>query len=235
MRLPLFMVKLHRWLGLLLGLQVILWISGGLVMSALSIAKVRGDDRAREHAVQPFRAQEALLSPTEVAARLDIIEIKGARLARRLERPVYRLDTADGLIVADAVEGTRLPPVTAEEARTLARTDYAGDAPIARITLQEDATVEIRGRTPPLWRVDFADGRRTTVYLDPTTGEVAARRNFLWRVYDVFWMLHIMDYRTRDDFNHPLLIGSAALAWFLATSGAWLVVTWLRRRVRRAA
>ena len=235
MRLPVFMVKLHRWLGLLLGLQVILWISGGLVMSALPITKVRGDDRARERTARPYVTGAALLSPTEVAARLGISEFMGARLAHRLDRPVYRLDTADGLIVANATDGTQLPPLNAEEAQALALADYAGDAPIAGVTLQQEATVEIRGRTPPLWRVDFADGRRTTVYLDPTTGEVAARRNTLWRVYDVFWMLHIMDYRARDDFNHPLLVGSAAAAWLLATSGAWLVVTWLRRRMRRAA
>lgn len=234
MRLPVFLLKLHRWLGLLLGLQVILWISGGLVMSALSITKVRGDDRARERSVPPFPATEALLSPSGVAAHLGVAEITGAQLARRLDRPVYHLDTAEGLIVADATDGTRLPPVTADEARTLALADYAGNAPIAGVTLQQETTVEIRGRTPPLWRVDFADGRRTTIYLDPASGEVVARRNALWRVYDVFWMLHIMDYRARDDFNHPLLVGSAAVAWFLATSGAWLVVTWLRRRVRRA-
>ncbi len=234
MRLPMFIVKVHRWLGLLVGLQVILWISGGLVMSALSIAKVRGEDRVREHAVHLFPADETLLSPTEVAGNLGLAEVSGARLARRLERTVYCLDTAAGLIIADASDGTRLPDLTADEARTLARADYAGSATVATVTLQQEATVETRGRTPPLWRIEFADDRRTTIYVDPTSGEVAARRNALWRIYDVFWMLHIMDYRTRDDFNHPLLVGSAAVAWFLATSGAWLVVTWLRRRARRA-
>jgi len=234
MRLPVFVVKLHRWLGLLLGLQVILWLSGGLVMSALSIDRVRGDDRSREAPADPIPAGAELISPTAAAAALDLAGLNGARLVRRLGRPAYRLETDDGAVYADAATGAPLPDLTADEAQAVALADYAGDAPIAKVALQEEATLEIRGRRPPLWRVDFADGRRTTIYVDPAGGEVAARRNRLWRVYDVFWMLHIMDYRARDDFNHPLLVGSAAVAWFLAASGAWLVVLWLRRQARRS-
>lgn len=233
MRIPVFIMKFHRWLGLLLGLQVILWLSGGLVMSAVSIDRVRGDDRRREAEPAPISATAALLSPTAAAAAMDLAEVTGARLVRRLGRPAYRLDTADGPLYADAAAGTRLPDLTADEARAVALADYAGDAAVARVVLQDEATLEIRGRRPPLWRVELADGRRTTIYVDPAGGEVVARRNRLWRIYDVFWMLHIMDYGARDDFNHPLLVGSAAVAWFLAASGAWLVVVWLRRRVHR--
>jgi hypothetical protein len=232
-RLPVFVVKLHRWLGLLLGLQVLLWISGGLVMSAVSIDKVRGDDRSRGEQSEPVPATMVLLSPTAAAAQLGIPALTGARLHRCLDRPVYRLETAAGPVVVDATTGERLPALTAEQARAVAEADYAGEAGIAAIALQEEPALEIRGREPPLWRIEFADGRRTTLYVDPVTADVVARRNRLWRIYDVFWMLHIMDYRSREDFNHPLLVGSAAVAWFLAASGASLVVLWLKRRARR--
>ena len=46
----------------------------------------------------------------------------------------------------------------------------------------------------------------TRIYVSPETGRVLARRNDYWRVFDFFWMLHIMDYDEREDFNHPLLI-----------------------------
>lgn len=232
MRLPRLVVKFHRWLGLVLGIQVILWLSGGFVMSVLPLGKVRGEDRAVGAADAPFTAADTLLAPLAAAQRLGIAELDGARLDRRLGRPVWQLDTAAGLVVADAATGDRLPAIAADEARAVAEADYAGTAPAAMVALQTAPSVETRGQTPPLWRVDFADGRRTTIYVDPATGKVAARRNTLWRVFDVFWMLHIMDYRARDDFNHPLLVGSAAAAWFLAASGAWLVVLWLRRRAR---
>ena len=179
MRLPVFVVKLHRWLGLLLGLQVILWISGGLVMSAVSIDKVRGDDRRRDADPTPFSAATPLLAPTTAAAALGIGELTGARLVLRLGRPAYRLDTAAGPVMVDAATGARLPALTAEDARAVAVADYAGRAEVAAVTRQEEPALEIRGREPPLWRVEFADGRRTTVYVDPASGEVAARRNVL--------------------------------------------------------
>jgi uncharacterized iron-regulated membrane protein len=74
------------------------------------------------------------------------------------------------------------------------------------------------------------------VYIDAVTGEVVARRNDLWRFYDFFWMLHIMDYGAREDFNNNLLRSSAALGWFFALSGIWLLFYSFRRsdfRIKR--
>ena len=84
-----------------------------------------------------------------------------------------------------------------------------------------------------MWRVDFDDSRHTTVYVSPQSGKVVGRRNTIWRVYDFFWMLHIMDYSARDNFNNPLVVTCAVIAWFLATRGIWLVVVWLKRKSRR--
>ena len=43
-----------------------------------------------------------------------------------------------------------------------------------------------------------------------------------------------MNYSERDDFNHPLLIDSSVVAWFLATSGILLVVQWLIRKRKQS-
>ena len=63
-----------------------------------------------------------------------------------------------------------------------------------------------------MWRVDFDDSRHTTIYVSPQTGKVVGRRNTIWRVYDFFWMLHIMDYSARDNFNNPLVVTAAIVA-----------------------
>jgi len=51
-------------------------------------------------------------------------------------------------------------------------------------------------------------------------GDLVTRRNRLWRIYDFAWMLHIMDYREREDFNHPLLVSASFLALLVVLSGA---------------
>ena len=224
----------HQGLGLLIGIQVVLWITGGFVMSVLPIEKVRGEDWVAEQESGLIPADVALLAPDEVARDLDLPGLKSADLDIWLDRPVYRLSSAGKIHLADAVTGRLLSPLDADTAREVARRDYAGPGIVGQVTLQEEPLLEIRGRDLPQWRIDFDDSRNTTVYVSPQTGKVTGRRNKIWRVYDFFWMLHIMDYSERDDFNHPLLIGSAAVAWILATSGIWLVVQWLKRKRKRS-
>ena len=64
---------------------------------------------------------------------------------------------------------------------------------------------------------------RFTFYLSPATGELVSRRHELWRVFDIVWMLHIMDYDERENVNNWLLRGFTWLAVLTALSGAWLL------------
>ena len=47
----------HRWLGLIVGLQVLLWVSGGVVMSLIPIDLVRG-----QHLVERTEFSENLIT-----------------------------------------------------------------------------------------------------------------------------------------------------------------------------
>ena len=113
----------------------------------------------------------------------------------------------------------------------MALADYSGAATVAAVDWVEQAGTEYRGRDLPLWRVRLDDTRGTALYVDPFTAEVVARRNHYWRVFDWMWMLHIMDYRQRSDFNHPLLLIFAATTLAFVLSGATLLMTsWRRSR-----
>ena len=229
------MRQIHQGLGLLIGIQVFLWISGGFVMSAFPLAKVRGEDRVAEQSPAPVEPGLDLLSALSVAQDAGLDHLDRAELFSWQGQPVYRLSSGDETILADALSGALLSPVSADQARTLAESDYSGPGEVASVMHQTEPESEIRGRDLPLWRVTFDDGRRTTLYISPRSGAVVARRNNIWRVYDFFWMLHIMDYGSRQDFNNPLLVAAAVTAWILATSGLWLVVVWLTRRRKRRA
>jgi uncharacterized iron-regulated membrane protein len=91
---------------------------------------------------------------------------------------------------------------------------------------------EIRGRDLPLWKVGFSVPESLNLYIEPWTGELVARRTARWRVFDFLWMLHIMDFEARDDFNTPLLQIAAFLGLVIALSGLalWAVTTRLWRR-----
>ena len=74
---------------------------------------------------------------------------------------------------------------------------------------QASTTSEARGHRGPVWRIDFAAGDDTTLYVSVSDGRILERRNRSWRLLDVFWMLYITDYAGRKNFNNPLVIGAA--------------------------
>ncbi|MFP3398774.1 hypothetical protein SB749_20825, partial [Brevibacterium sp. SIMBA_078] len=45
-----------------------------------------------------------------------------------------------------------------------------------------------------IWQVNFNDMLSTSLYFNADNGEFITVRSNIWRVFDVFWMLHIMDY-----------------------------------------
>ena len=81
-----------------------------------------------------------------------------------------------------------------------------------------------------MWQIKLADVDKTLVYVDQATGAIAARRNDAWRRFDFFWMLHTMDYSSRDDFNTPWLIVFSVLG-LLSVSSGWGI--WVFRFARR--
>jgi uncharacterized iron-regulated membrane protein len=87
----------------------------------------------------------------------------------------------------------------------------------------------------PVWRVEFEGAWRPTFYISPYTGELVTRRHDLWRMFDVVWMLHIMDYDDRQDVNNILLQAFTWLTVLASASGGWLLVYSFRRRRRRKA
>jgi hypothetical protein len=58
------------------------------------------------------------------------------------------------------------------------------------------------------------------------------RRHRFWRWFDFLFMLHIMDYETRENVNNPLLRGATVLAATTAVSGLWLLYFSFRHKLR---
>ncbi|BDT59185.1 hypothetical protein MasN3_26790 [Massilia varians] len=89
-------------------------------------------------------------------------------------------------------------------------------------------TLEARAHKEPVWRVDFDDPDETSIYVSSRSGVVLEHRNSTWRLFDLFWMLHIMDYSERTNFNNPLLISNAIGGLWMALTGVWLLFSSLR-------
>ncbi len=228
-RFPVLARKTHKWLGLFIGLQVVIWSLSGVYMTVVHIDTIHGDHLVREAASQSIDA-DALLDPLALAARE---KATGIRLAWVDERPIYVTEGPSGERAFAATSAVPLDPPDEQAIGALASSYYTGPEPIASAQLITDVPGEIRGRTSPLWRVEFAHWNRPTFYLSPVTGELLSRRHELWRVFDFVWMLHIMDYDERENVNNPLLRVFTWGAVLMALSGIWLLFYAFPRRKKK--
>ena len=233
MRLPLVTRRVHKWLSLFVGIQALLWSLTGLYMVAVSIDVIHGDQLVRPPGHAPFEVA-AFVDPSAVVAQAPAA--RTLRLVRRLDRPLWVVETDGGLRTFDARSGEPLPPPSEALIRAIARQRFAGSAPIVEARRLGTVPAEVRGRPAPIWRVVFAGWNEPTLYLSAATGELLTRRHNLWRIYDFAWMLHIMDYDERENVNNPLLRALSWAAVLAAASGAWLLVySFSRRRLTRAS
>lgn len=222
-------VRLHKWLALLIGLQVFLWLLGGLVMSALPIERVRGEHKIAEY--PPLAIAPASVLPLVQAARSAGFEtLDNATLTTITSDPVWRLESAGQIVVISAQTGDILTPVDETLARAIAEHDFAPDAQIESAQLLADPPSEY-GPGGPVWQIVFADEGETRLYIDPDSGVVRGRRSDTWRLFDFFWKLHVMDYDDGADFNHPLLIGAAFLGVLVSMAGLVILFFRMRRSV----
>ncbi len=228
MKVSLLFRKIHKWLGLIIGIQVIFWVFGGLIMSSFPIDEVHGDHLRKEKETETLNIS-ALKSPTELES-LKHIDVVHFEFTQGFKGPQIRVKDAQGkLHLFDAITGEALNKVTENEARGIAQQRYVGNAPIASASLITEPSTEYR-RALPAWKIEFNDDDATTFYIAESHGDLMSVRSTMWRIFDFVWMLHIMDYKDRTDFNHPLLIISALLALIISLSGAYLVVKTFRKK-----
>lgn len=216
--------SVHKWVGLIVGLQVLAWVVSGLYMTWFPIADVRGEHNIREAKPRDLRTATDLIAPDRAIAaagaavsRLELADIAG--------RWMWRIDSVGKpRMLIDAESGKILSPLDESTAREIARADFAGKGTIVAARLiEKDPPIEYR-RSLPVWQVTFDDADETILYIEPLTGKVAARRSNLWRTYDFLWSLHIMDYTAREDFNHWPIVLMAALGLVLTATGIGLLV-----------
>lgn len=222
--------KIHRWAGLVVGLQIVCWIAGGLIMSVLPIEQVRG-----VHLVENDSPVRNVID-RQVAAQILADQPVSALTGYTINDRDYIAATASGVThYLDAKTGTPLASLDSAQAQALAVFYFIEQANVVETTLVEQKTVEARGLTPPFWSVTLDDSLNTTLYMHPITGELLKVRSDMWRLFDFVWMLHIMDYDERSNFNHWLLITFAAASLLFVFAGVWLLVDQIRRRKKRRA
>jgi len=214
--------KWHKWLFLVIGVQMCLWAISGFYMVTVSIDYIHGDHLVKDAPATPAASSAYSYEMTRLVQ--DFPTATAISTDHLQDRPVYAVTTPAGRHLIDAATGEKLSPLPKSVIEAMARKLYAGPGGISAMRLlTENPPSEIQSRPLPLWRVDFDDPWSPSLYLSPVSGELVTKRHDFWRAFDFLWMFHIMDYENRSDVNNWLLRIAAAVVTLSTLTGIWLL------------
>lgn len=206
--------RTHRYLGVLLGIQFLFWTFGGLYFSWSNMDEIHGDFQKK--APPQYKADSDFISPSvalkNLKTKVNVDSILAVSLIDVLGKPTYRMEFLHGghhkmYQLADAQTGALRDPLSIDEATALAKQQYNGETTVKSVELIKDVDGhhEYRENPLPAVAVTFEKPMNTTVYVATEMGIVTKYRNDKWRIFDFLWMLHTMDYQSRDNLGNWLL------------------------------
>lgn len=213
---------LHKWLSLIVGLQLLLWTVSGLVFAWLEHDAVTAHGDLRDPITPVLERTAAVIEPAVLLSRHAGMPPSDVTLVSLAGEWIYRLQFDDKVELRRAADGAAYA-ISEPIVRALADARYAGVGSLGEISLRQPPVMEARD-AGAVWQVSYDDPARTALYFAAEDGRLVAARNDSWRLFDFFWMLHTMDFRGRDDFNNPLVILFSTGALWVGFTGVLLLL-----------
>lgn len=209
-----FLVRnIHKYLSFLISIQLLLWTVSGIYFAFNKIENVRGEQYREE---PNFNVDFSKLN----------FEIDGAQNIRVTDRMDQEILVVDGIYGREYLDfdGKDVEQLNAEEAKALSAKHTSLIPKSVELVTENIVGSEFRGRALPIFRVKSVNdvGESINVYLNVYTGEVEAVRSVQWRIWDLMWGFHIMDWETRDDIDNLLLKIFSILALISSITGVLL-------------
>jgi uncharacterized iron-regulated membrane protein len=196
MKIKKFTRNLHRYLSIVVSIQLLLWTVSGIYFAYNKIELVRGEQ---------YRL------PKDIEYR--IFDRLGFSIIETIENGEKSYATYP--------DRKTIKPLTSEEAIKITRQKTSLNPTEAILIESVVPGSEYRG-TLPAYKVKTETKDKINVYVGYMTGDISSIRSDSWRIWDLMWSLHIMDYKERDNINNILLKVLSILALVTSISGITL-------------
>ena len=203
----------HKYLSFFISLQLFLWTISGIYFAFNKIELVRGEQYRLTESF-PVNFNEVNFS------RSDVYQIKAIK---RLDEIIFVVNASKGTEYLNAL-GTPVSKLSKSEVFEI----VSSSSTLEPIDLEEitesSKGSEFRGRDLPLYKVTSLNDKdkKINLYLNVFSGEITAVRSLQWRIWDIMWGFHIMDWQTRDKINNIFLKIFSILALVSSISGILL-------------
>ncbi len=205
--------KTHRYLGLFIGIQFIMWTVSGLYFSWTDIDEIHGDDYRKHHVENPDFSN--LMSP---ALANDNLPVNTLELKDIAGLPYYLVN---GNKLINARTGEKKNELSGEEAILVAQKHMVEGLEVTSVERIEktDKHHEYRSGNLPAYVLSFKSPNNLKAYVSIEDATFSSIRHRDWRWFDFLWMTHTMDYEGRDDFNNLILRIFSLLGLITVLSG----------------
>ena len=203
----------HKYLSFFISIQLLLWTISGIYFAFNKIENVRGE-------------QYRLQSPSNYSFKnieFEIPEATSAVVKKRLDKTIVAASTKAGMRYFDKA-GDPVKKISFDEAKKIVLKNTLLK-PIAVEEINElKKGSEYRGRQLPIYKVitHNANNKEINAYLNIFSGDIVAIRSAQWRIWDLMWGFHIMDWQERDNIDNMLLKIFSILALISSLSGILL-------------
>ena len=205
--------NIHKYLSFLISLQLLLWTVSGIYFAFNKIEMVRGEQYILSHSYAVDLSQ----------INLNIAEAENVRLSKRLNEEIIIITKDIGNEYLD-IKGNSLDKLSTDAALKIVGNKTAlKPLNVEEIKMEKNGS-EYRGRPLPLYKVTSKNkaNEKINVYLNVFSGEILAIRSAQWRVWDLMWGFHIIDWKERDNINNFLLKMFSILALISSLTGLLL-------------
>jgi len=222
----------HRWLGIGLGLFVLLWIVSGVVMLFVGYPKLTAEEHLSR--LQPLSVNCCIAPGAALAASKDPRTPLSLRLTGAGGSPRYLLDYGDGpLLAVDARSGKRIEHIGAAEALASAR-QFADGAEVRLLDrVEEDAWTRNHAlaRERPLYRVQADDAEGRLLYVSSHTGLVvrdATAHERAWNLLGAWlhWLYPLREVMPKAIWSVALVYGALLAAVLVLLGMAIGLLRW---------
>ncbi len=220
--------KVHKWLALIVGLQLIIWVTTGLLFTLVDSSKARGQIyRAKSTVVQLPDLPSQLLTNAQfadiVSEHISLKQIRHIELKAFQNHWYFEVATMSDLYLFSATTGQQLL-VNKALAVKLIKDSYFGPGKLTNLILLTPIIANMGNVTGKIWQARFSDDLKTQVYLSQNTGRILKHTNDVSDYNDILKLLHFMDYNQSGHFNSWWIISMAFLTCLLSFTGFfWLI------------
>lgn len=220
--------RIHKWLSLLVVLQLVIWLGSGLFFNLMDSSKASGNENR-----QRVNSDIAIVHQDLVRPNLKLFkkETQSIQLIDLLDQPFYLLNHHKALYRHFSNDYSLINAYTGDVviidqlmAKTIALTSYTGSGNVFFVQKLVAPIDDLPKEQNDVWLVNINDELNTYIYLDAGSGKIISHVNDDKRFADFFFMLHFMDYGMVGNFNNWQIIFFSLLMFVLSLTGfIWVI------------